>query len=219
MFNITNGFYTDGRYNEHATKQLMKDILVMNRIVAEASPIMKNKICDSRGRRLIFDRACSLCNNDAEYKYSNGLFTCDICHSSFLVGDYGKADIDYHYVAKKDKKRIDGIYYINHDRIKIIYSCVDGLFEHITIRKDALYTKYTPGKTKHLVYCDLCVVNKKRCGDARYDELCEICAKILSIFSWKKVLPIVAIIMWRIDGECEVKLCDDIKRYCLRFIL
>ena len=214
IYNIVNGFYTDTRYNEDATNQLMNDIQNMDNISRNANVIIKGF---SPNNRNYFDRACSLCNNDAEYKYMNGLFICCVCHSSFLTGFYGKADIGYYYSGRNNLTRKDGIYFINDERIKIIYSYGEGLFEHITVRKDVLYSKYSMRIPRNNIYCDICAVNK-RSGDCGKKLLCEICAKILKDYNWKKVLPFVVVILYMLDDRCSVKLCCDVKRYCLLFV-
>lgn len=221
IYSVSNGFYTDTRYNEFATNQLMKDITIMNKIIKKPISLVKQSLLYSKNNT--YDRACSLCNNDADYKYENGLFVCDVCHSSFLVGDYGKADINYFYSKKHTIRRTDGIYYINDERIKIIYSYGDGLFEHITIRRDMLYTKYN-NLFKDTVfsnnYCRICSVNQKQLSidELVNKNLCHVCEKIIKKYRWKIVSPLVFILLYKLDSHCSVKLCIDVKKYCLNFI-
>jgi hypothetical protein len=251
IYNITNGM--SERYKERAVSILMRDMGDMNRIANNATDITKSKkyayyirnngipsyggnIRSSIGTSIYEDVACSLCNNDAEYEYSNKLHVCDVCHLSFLVGKYGKADISYEYNICAEG-RTDGIYYTNNERTKIIYAHGNNIHEYITIRADMLYTKWyyralkdvkenniKENKSQYLpaeacpvraaqLYCHICVVNKgSDCG------LCYVCSDILREFHWKRVLPYVFIILNRIDDNSQIKLCHDIKRYCLLFL-
>lgn len=233
IFNISSGFYTDSRYNENATNVLIRDIAKIGEIADAAAIVVKN---NHQGKRTYFERACSLCNNDADYKYKNGIYVCSVCHSSFINGIYGYADIEYFYKERralcqsdnyKDnitsdlhlsrekilRNRKSGIYYINDERIKIIYSYGDAYYEHITIRRDCLYSKYISGKIEAYDYCNLCVVNKKDVND-----LCDVCDKVLWVYRWKRVLPMAYVVLYMLDAGCEVKLCWDVKKYCLLFL-
>lgn len=235
IYNITNGM--SERYKDRAVSILMRDMVDMNKIANSAIDITKSKkyayyirnnsipsyggnIRSFIGTSVYEDVACSLCNNDAEYEYSNKLRVCDVCHLSFLVGKYGKADIKYEYNIRAED-RTDGIYYSNNERTKIIYAHGNNIHEYITIRADMLYTKWyyrTLSESKEnnvneSQYCHICVVNKK----TDYG-LCYVCSDIIREFHWKRVLPYVFVILNRIDDNSQIKLCDDIKRYCLLFL-
>lgn len=239
IYNITNGM--SERYKERAISILMRDMANMDKIANNATDItkskkyayyMRNSGMPSYGGNnrnpitttIYEDVACSLCNNDAEYEYSNKLHVCHVCHLSFLVGKYGKADIKYEYNICAEG-RTDGIYYTNNERTKIIYARGNNIHEYITIRADMLYTKWYYRALKNVnekesnikenksTYCHICVVNKRNS-----DGLCYVCSDIIREFHWKRILPYVFIILNRIDDNSPIKLCDDIKRYCLLFL-
>jgi hypothetical protein len=239
IYNITNGM--SERYKERAISILMRDMADMNKIANNATDItkgkkyayyMRNNGMPSYGGNnrnpimttIYEDVACSLCNNDAEYEYSNKLHVCHVCHLSFLVGKYGKADINYEYNICAEG-RTDGIYYTNNERTKIIYARGNNIHEYITIRADMLYTKWYYHTLKYVnikennmrenksSYCHICVVNKRN-----IDGLCYVCSDIIREFHWKRILPYVFIILNRIDDNSPTKLCYDIKRYCLLFL-